>query len=87
MSILTEVFAKIKNLSRMLAFPTKSVYNNKRLSGSGDSMKMKGWNDTILAVKDVVIVAVGKYTNSDDIYTDDVYKKSYEKRNVFYNLK
>lgn len=65
----------------------KSVHNNTRLSGSGDSMKMKGWNDTILAVKDVVIVAVGKYTNSDDIYTDDVYKKSYEKRNVFYNLK
>lgn len=65
----------------------KSVYGNNRLSGSGDSMKMKGWNDTILAVKDVVIVAVGKYTNSDDIYTDDVYKKSYEKRNVFYNLK
>lgn len=73
--------------NQVFFYSYKSVYNNKRLSGSGDSMKMKGWNDTILAVKDVVIVAVGKYTNSDDIYTDDVYKKSYEKRNVLYNLK
>lgn len=58
--------------NQVFFYSYKSVYNNKRLSGSGDSMKMKGWNDTILAVKDVVIVAVGKYTNSDDIYTDDV---------------
>lgn len=63
-----------------------TVYDDKRLNGAGDSLTMYTWGKT-MAVKDVTIVGVGRYTNSADIYSNSISSSAYEIKNVYYNLR
>lgn len=69
----------------------KKVYGERKLKGSGDTLTMANWGGDV-SVKDVAIIGVGIYTESSNIYAQDVYNKAYPTndksgKNVFYNFK